>query len=333
MSITLRRLAAIVAAASFLGPVWCHAGPATEQLSTLRQLLELPEASVDLARVKVDIDRMIDPSIDAAATLKRLEEMASAVKERLPATANSHQKIEALRAYLYEPGPRNEGKHFSYDLDDPYGRDVRNKLLSTYLATRKGNCVSMPLLFLLVGQKLELDLSAVTAPAHVFVKFRDEAGKAINVEATSGGYKLDDSYRRDIPMTDQAIKNGVYMRALSKRETVALMAGTLMEFLNRERKPEQRIAVAHLILEFYPNDVTAMLHKGHAYSQMIERDFMSRYDSPTAIPPAERPQFVRLRKANELWYSRAEALGWRQPSQEQESNYTDAVNRARGEKK
>jgi hypothetical protein len=40
--------------------------------------------------------------------------------------------------------------------------DVRDKLISTYLATRRGNCVSMPILVLLVGERMGLDLSLST---------------------------------------------------------------------------------------------------------------------------------------------------------------------------
>lgn len=47
------------------------------RLKALRAMLEAPEASIDLARLKVDIDRMIDPKVNAAKTLKQLDKMAT----------------------------------------------------------------------------------------------------------------------------------------------------------------------------------------------------------------------------------------------------------------
>lgn len=129
---------------------------------------------------------MIDPRIDVAGNLKRLDAMAEEVKALLPAKPSSRDKLEALRTHLYRAGPWNGHQPFRYDLDDPFGRDVRNKLLPTYLSTRKGNCVSMPLLFIILGQKIGLDVTAANAPEHVFVKYRDEAGALYNLEATSG---------------------------------------------------------------------------------------------------------------------------------------------------
>lgn len=298
-------------------------------LPALRRMLELPETSVDLVQVKLRIDRMIDPQIDAQAVARTLDDMAASIRAQLPTTATKPEILEALRKHLYQPGPWNDGMPFRYDLDDPLGRTIRNKLLPIYLTTRRGNCVSMPFLFLLLGQKLGLDVSAAMAPEHIFVIFRDEKGNVTNVEATSGGYKLDETYQRDLPMTPEAIKNGLYMRALTKQETVALMAVILMEFYGQEHKVEERIAVANLLMEFYPNNVTAMLHMGHAYAQLIERDFKSKYDSPAAIPLAERARFVELRQASEIWYNKAEALGWRQPSQAQEINYRNIIERAK----
>lgn len=282
-----------------------------------------------MARVKLTVDHMIDPSIDVESTLEQLDAMAADVRKRVPLQASKRDTLEALRSYLYQPGPWNNNQPFRYDLDDPLGRTVRNKLLPTYIARRKGNCVSMPLLFLLLGKKLGLDVAAATAPEHVFVKFRDEAGNVVNIEATSGGFKQDASYRRDMPMTDQALANGLYMRALGKRETVALMISTLIESYGETNKPEHTIAVSDLVLEFYPKDAQAMLFKGHAYSQIIKREFMSRYASPTQIPATERPRYRELSYTNNLWYNKAEALGWRQPDQVQEAKYMDTVNRAK----
>ena len=64
---------------------------------------------------------------------------------------------------------------------------MRNKLISTYLATRRGNCVSMPILMLIIGERMGLDLALSTAPLHIFIRHR-EGGREVNLEATSGGH-------------------------------------------------------------------------------------------------------------------------------------------------
>jgi hypothetical protein len=95
-------------------------------------------------------------------------------------------KVRASRRYLYEPSAANDHEAFHYDLTDALGHDTRNKLLSNYLATKKGNCVTMPLLFVILGQRLGIDLTLATAPKYLLVRFNSqEYGQRINLEATS----------------------------------------------------------------------------------------------------------------------------------------------------
>jgi hypothetical protein len=136
-------------------------------------------------------------------------------------------KLSALRRVIYESGAWNGGRPFAYDHADPLGQNVRNKLIATYLATRRGNCVSMPVLVLIVGERMGLNLALSTAPLHIFLRHTEESGREINLEATSGAHPARTLwYRQNLPMTDRAIESGLYMRTLSRWEAVAHMAST-----------------------------------------------------------------------------------------------------------
>src|SRR5690554_519869 len=221
-------------------------------VQALRQLFATPESRLDLATAKLAIDRMIDPSIDETATLRKLDDLAARIQGRIPAGASSRAKLYLLLSSLYQPGPWNDHRPFSYDLSDPLGTATRNKLLSTYLTTRKGNCVSMPVLVMLLGQRLGLDVTLATAPMHVLVKFRGDDGQWINVETTSGGFKQDASYQREMDITPLAMANRIYLHPLSKRESLGVMASTLMEHYGETSRQNHRIQVANLALEANP---------------------------------------------------------------------------------
>lgn len=283
-------------------------------LASVQALLALPEAKIDLARVKIVVDRMIDPRIDAAATLRQIDAMASEIRATLGVSASSRAKIEALRSFLYEP--RSGNSPFQYDMADPNGRKIQNKLLATYLATRRGNCISMPLLFIVLGQRLGIDVTAATAPEHVFVKYRDETGAWFNLETTSGaGFTSDAWFQKNMPMTPQALANGVYMRPLSKRETVAEILVTLMEWHGQEGQDDVRLAVARMVLALYPKNVDAMLHVSAAFYGMRRREFESRYSRPRDVPLLLRPRLNELDENIRHWREEAAALGWREPEQ------------------
>ena len=310
------------------------AGPRTRvkaaddpNIRALRQLFAAPENRLDLARAKVAIDRMIDPTINEVATLRQLDELATRIRNRFPADANSRAKLDLLLSSLYQPGPWNDHQPFSYDLSDPLGTAIPNKLLSTYLTTRKGNCVSMPILVMLLGQKLGLDVTLATAPLHVLVKFRGDDGQWINVETTSGGFKQDTSYQREMGITPLAMSNQIYLRPLSKRESLGVMASTLMEHYGDNGRQNHRIQVANLVLESSPKDTEAMLQKGNAYFKLMKAAYMDRYRSPDEIPMDQREEFAILSQSNIRWFQQAEGLGWIEPTATQDANYLQGIQR------
>jgi regulator of sirC expression with transglutaminase-like and TPR domain len=299
------------------------------QLNTLRALLKQPEAGMDLARVKLTIDHMIDPAVDIEGLLAQLDGMASEVRKLYPANASKQVAVETLRAYLHGPDPKHP-RPFQYDLDDPQGTKVANKLLTTYLRTKKGNCVSMPILFVILGQKLGIDVTLARGPQHLFVKYRDEQGRLLNLETTSGGFpRLDSSYQRDTPMTAQSLTNGVYMRPLGKRESAAAMAETLRQHFFEQGQVPRGIAVASTMLEISPNDAETMVSMGYGYWRLEQKNFQTKYPNPDSIPRELRPYLRDLQEKQALWRNKAEALGWREPDETQEERYKSIVKKAR----
>jgi regulator of sirC expression with transglutaminase-like and TPR domain len=250
--------------------------------------------------------------------------MALQIKTTLPAGASSRAKVEALRSFLYDSG---SGKRpFQYDMQDPSGRKIQNKLLPTYLATRRGNCISMPFLFIVLGQRLGLDVTAATAPEHVFVKFRDETGNWFNLETTSGaGFTSDAWIQKNMPMTPQALANGIYMRPLTKKETIAEILVTLMEWYRQQGQDEACIALANLLLAQDPKDVEAMLNMSSAYYGMIRREFESRYARPGDVPVMLRPRLTELDQNLRFWRAKAEAIGWREPDEARQASSQQQV--------
>lgn len=298
-------------------------------LKILRAILRLPDEQIDLARAKLTIDRMIDPKINVANSLKQLDAMVAEIKFRLPADASGHKRLEALQAYVYQAGYWNGNKPFRYDLDDPFGDNIRNKLLPTYLSTRKGNCVSMPMLFVILGQKLGINLTLSTAPEHFFVKYWGDDGNIYNFEATSGGAILDSSMQKSFPMSAKALSNGIYMQPLSKRESVAAMMGILMEYYRQPGQEEERIAVGRLALEYYPKDISAVLSVAAGYHRLIKNEFMSKYPEPKNIPLEERARFIELTENSDRWWNRAQALGWHMPDEKARTNYLKHIEQAK----
>ena len=278
--------------------------------------MSLPDDQLDYGRAKLAFDRIVDPSLNADAALAEIDRLAGSASALAGPNASPAARLSALRRTIYESGDWNGRRPFAYDHSDPLGRNVRNKLISTYLASRRGNCVSMPILFLIVAERMGLNLALSTAPLHIFLRHADEDGREINLEATSGAHPARTIwYRRNLPMTDRAIESGLYMRTLSRREAVALMASTAVDFLMSERRFQDAIDVAEVILRHYPRDGYTLVKLGSAYGELMRVEFLERFPTPAAIPPALRQRYMMLVQANQRAFEAAEALGWEPPRQ------------------
>lgn len=326
-------LCAFAAALSFSGHAAAQGiyNPTTDSdLLVVRQLLEGPENSLDFAKVKVTIDHLIDPNLNSKAVLQRLDTMAAEVRAKLPFNPSQDTIFKTLQAYLYQPGAWNANKPYSYDLDDPFGRRINNKLLSTYLATKKGNCISMPMLFLILGQKLGLNVTASTAPLHIFVKYRsDSDGKVHNFEATSGGFKADESYRRDIPMTQKALDSGAYMRWHSKKEVAVLITLALLEHYAALGHDERRLALGHILIHYDPKQIITVLNIVSAYSRLGWKLFISKYQNPRDIPEHLQDYYQEIEAQFRMWEQRLYSLGWTPPDEVAERRYVDTIRKAK----
>ena len=295
--------------------------PLSPEAGLVQSLLEQPSPDIDFARTRFQIENVIDPTIDVDARVAQIDEIIKIIEGMLEPLASSIQKIEAIKKYIYQSGEWNGFNPYQYDLDDPLGtKDPTNQLVSNYLDDRKGNCVSMPLLFLMLADRMGLDVALAQAPLHVFVKFTDDArGITHNLETTSGANPARNAwYRENLPMTDEAIKNGLYMRPLSRTETVAIMAGVLVDAnvnLGQDKKHIRQqatmaIGLANLILKHYPKYAHVMVKKGSAYYLLIS-DFKKGIPSPQLMMPHERAYLRHLNHQNYLAFKQAEELGWR----------------------
>ena len=278
---------------------------------TVGEMLNRPEARLDYLEAAITFDQLIDKDSDVFTTRATVARLTDAARQMAGPQPSDIYKLAAVRQAIYVVGAWNYKRAFSYDLADPLGTEIKSKMLFTYVRTRKGNCVSMPTLFLIVADRIGLKVRLAAAPLHLFVRYTDPAGAEHNLEATSGGHEARaEWYRTNLPMTDQAIQNGIYMRTLSKRETVAAMATSVMDFLIDQRRYQEASDVADAILAVNPRDAYAMVKKGSAVGGLMQVEFFDKYPNPALIPPALRARYAALSAANAKAFSDAEALGW-----------------------
>jgi hypothetical protein len=250
---------------------------------------------LDLAEIKLATDHLANPSSNLAAERARLHELSCALGEMAAHARTDLEKLATLKKFIYEPGPWNGSQPFVYDTDDPLGTNPANRPLDRYITSRRGNCVTMPILFAILGERLGLKMTLAEAPLHVFVKYADVQGAVWNLEATSGAGFTRDEW---------------YLRPLSRGETAGVISYFVVEDLMSEKRYEDAIIAADVILKHAPRSIYMQVKKGAAYYKLLQRDIISKYKRMSEMTPETIAYANELQQRNLAAYAAAEALGW-----------------------
>lgn len=325
------RLAWLIAALTITPWAWAQTPgvvpiPDDPALHALEQLANAP-GGVDYAKVQTAVERAANPDFDAAAFNAELDHWAELARAKVPKGAAPTDMMTALGQVIYTPGPWNDNHPFSYDLDDPLGTKNQTRLVSTYLRTRKGNCVSMPTLLLMLGQKLGLDITLSQAPQHEFVRLKDVNGRWFNIEATKPGSPPDSTYINEMHVTPLAIQSGIYLRTTTPRETIAAMTEPLEGIYAHARPPGFLLGLSNMEERLDPKNASGYVSEANAYFLTLAQRYLAHHLTPEVLPPRQRADFNALYDDNTRVMHKVEAMGWAPPSQAGDREYLERVER------
>lgn len=299
----------------------------------VQDLLAIPEDEIDLAKTRLTIESLIDPSVNIEAGLQEIGKMVDEIKKVPRYNETTEGKLNGIIQYLYMPGSWNSERPYQYDFDDPLGTTKpENSRLFHFINSRKGNCVSMPLLVLILGEKLGMDMSLSSAPLHLFVRLNDN-GDFYNFEATAGGLKQESSFINEFGISKKALENGVYLRSLSKKEAIGVMLTELARHFSQPNLEDIQfntgLKLTDSMLKLDQNNVTAMIIRGNIWRNILYRDLDAFKLKKAPFTPAIKKHFDELLSRNLKWYEKAESLGWQEPTKEYDEKYLKMVNEAR----
>ncbi len=118
------------------------------------------------------------PNVDFASIESELNDLANDLRKRIAAVEDPYDIVQhANDFFLSEMGFAGNSKDY-YDPD--------NSILHRVLQTRRGIPISLGIVYVLVGRRLNIPVYGVGAPAHFLVKFVLE-GKEFYVDVFNGG--------------------------------------------------------------------------------------------------------------------------------------------------
>jgi regulator of sirC expression with transglutaminase-like and TPR domain len=135
-----------------------------------------------LLRAGLLIGRLDEEEIDVEAYLRQADRLADEIKAKVPKAADEQARLKALRDFLFE----ENGFHGSRL--DYYNR--ANSYLNRVLDDREGLPITLSVLFMELGRRLDLKIEGVGLPGHFIVRFVPAKGDGELLDVFEGAKPL-----------------------------------------------------------------------------------------------------------------------------------------------
>jgi len=149
---------------------------------------------------------------DPAGLPKQIDTLVLKLSSRLFMVSDPGKVIVEMNRELFQV----RGIEF-----DRARRDLAGVFPHTVLAQHRGSCLGISLLYLMVGERLDVPLYGVLVPEHFFVRFQG-ADTSFNIETIKQGQCMDDEWYR----TKYRIRKGTWyddLRGLGRDEVVGVL--------------------------------------------------------------------------------------------------------------
>ncbi|MDR2652718.1 MAG: hypothetical protein LBC68_10480 [Prevotellaceae bacterium] len=165
----------------------------------------------------------------------------------------------AVFTYMSDSISENNFKPYQYDFENfMTDTDLESAMVSRLLKTKKGNCRSLPYLYKILANEVNVEAFIALAPMHVYVKHRDEQGNWWNLEMTTGSFSRSSFIMETFNVSEVAIESGLFMKSLSDIESVACCIHDLFCYYERKtgRYSDDFVKKCYEIgLQYYPNSL------------------------------------------------------------------------------
>ena len=176
--------------------------------------LDWSEFNNEIDRIKIVVDKMI-------------------INKNL-----QHFKIAgnwAIFSYLMDSIPENNFQPYHYDFENFMGdKDYQSFMVSYLLKNKKGNCHSLPYMYKILANEVNVEAFIATAPMHCFIKHKDEKGQWWNLELTSGTFSRTSFIMESFNVSDAGMESGLYMKPLTDKESVAICLCDLLDYYEKQ---------------------------------------------------------------------------------------------------
>ncbi len=214
-----------------------------------------------------------------------------------------------------------------YDFEDFRGEKDWSKMFVTkLLATHKGQCHSLPLLYLILCESVGAEASIAYSPSHSYITFKDQKGNWYNLELTNGKIVSDAFIAGSGFVSAEAIRNGTYMAPQSPKQVIAeCLSDLAMGYAHKFGYDGFVNQCVDSVLKYDPKNLMAWMVKSNYQTVRFEYVVNQVGRPHPDILKSNYPEIYRLLTDRNETYRRVDASGHREMPPEVYSAWLKAV--------
>lgn len=222
-----------------------------------------------------------------------------------------------------------------YDFDDYMGnKDWSNMFVQKLLKTGKGQCNSLPRLYLILAEEIGAEAFLALAPNHSYIKFRDEDDNWYNVELTNGMFTTDSFILQSGFIKSEALQNDIYMQTLTNRQLMAqILADFASGYVHKLGYDYFVKQVADKAIELYPNLISAQMLKANFLINQFEYATYKAGINPRNHEDLQNiryyPPILKMLREVNIQYKKIDELGYEFMSADAYERWLELMKEAR----
>jgi regulator of sirC expression with transglutaminase-like and TPR domain len=221
--------------------------------------------SLPLTEAAVSIAQDAYPDLDLQATLAEIDELVLRLRRRLSGEADLREKISALNRFFF----RELG--FSSNLNDYYDPD--NSHLNIVLKRRRGIPISLAVLYLEMGEQINVPVKGVSFPGHFLMRLSLPEGDVMLDPTT--GHSLSEAQMVEMlepymARSGESIASALRMllQPATPREIIARMLRNLKAVYLQTERWQRLLAVQQRLVILLPGNIEEVRDRGFAYARL-----------------------------------------------------------------
>jgi len=239
-------------------------------LERFAEMLSREDGRIELASACLQIAEDAYPGLDVDGYVGEIERLAKRLRARLAPDTAVEDRVIALNEFLFDD------LGFSGNVDDYY--DPRNSYLNEVLDRRTGIPITLAVLYMEIGRRIDLPLEGVSFPGHFLVRLPLRGGTLV-LDPFSGGVPQSEAELRErlkrviprdaaggVPVAELPLDQ--FLEPASNRQILARVLRNLKGVYREKDSPERLLEVLNRMIIVAPDSAAELRDRGLVYQRL-----------------------------------------------------------------